>query len=314
MSPCYLQLLSDAERTPLDSLRDRHVHHPKHRVYEADVRNLTDKVQRYVLLRAVGHEGDLSGEEGKQTNKQTKNHLCCRVLRLKERMQDLDKPLRMVNRPLWEEMSSYAEAEVCSGPSSRLAHLWPVHLSGTFLSPTAQIIRRQTEGEKQHLQENEQSSLPPDEGGPVLAPPAGPTGTSRPGAGAGCSAAGSLMDLSGFSGGGAEPEGQNRESGRDDPEPGRLHWRVRGRYVEGTAGTGGALPRRPEPPVKCLFLFVSELARVVDEGCEESPGLRCLQQGGGSFQRSFLGLSLFLLTRCLFPPNRNGQSHRSSDG
>lgn len=71
MSPCYLQLLSDAERTPLDSLRDRHVHHPKHKVYEADVRNLTHKVQRYVFLRAVDHGGDPSGEEGKKEGKKT---------------------------------------------------------------------------------------------------------------------------------------------------------------------------------------------------------------------------------------------------
>lgn len=36
-------------------------------------------------------------------------------LRLKERMQDLDKPLRTVNQALWEEMSGYTEKEVCSG-------------------------------------------------------------------------------------------------------------------------------------------------------------------------------------------------------
>lgn len=48
MPPCFLQLLSDTERTPVDSLRDRHVHHPKHKVYEADVHNLTHKVERYV--------------------------------------------------------------------------------------------------------------------------------------------------------------------------------------------------------------------------------------------------------------------------
>lgn len=32
--------------------------------------------------------------------------------RLKERMQDLEKPLRIVNRPLWEEMSNASETEV----------------------------------------------------------------------------------------------------------------------------------------------------------------------------------------------------------
>ncbi|XP_056872223.1 uncharacterized protein knl1 isoform X1 [Takifugu flavidus] len=73
------RLLSDTERTLLDSLRDRHVHHPKHKVYETDVQNLTHQVAR-----------------------------------LKERMQDLDKPLRMVNRTLWEEMSSYTEKELKS--------------------------------------------------------------------------------------------------------------------------------------------------------------------------------------------------------
>lgn len=57
MSPCFLQLLSDTERTPLDSLRDRHVHHPKHKVYETDVQNLTDKVERYVTAAvALSHQ------------------------------------------------------------------------------------------------------------------------------------------------------------------------------------------------------------------------------------------------------------------
>lgn len=33
--------------------------------------------------------------------------------RLKERMHDLDKPLRIVNKTLWEELSGYTEKEVC---------------------------------------------------------------------------------------------------------------------------------------------------------------------------------------------------------
>lgn len=64
--------------------------------------------------------------------------------------------------------------------------------------------------------------------------------------------------------------------------------------MEGAAGTGGGVAAATaaacEMPDLLFFFFVSELARVVEEGCEESPGLRCLQQGGGSFQRSFLGL------------------------
>lgn len=96
-------------------------------------------------------------------------------------MQDLDKPLRMVNRTLWEEMSSYTEKEVCSGQFFRRRYR-PVANSpvGNVFVVAAQILRRQTEGEKQHLQKNEQSSLPSDEGGLVLAPPAGSTGTSWP--------------------------------------------------------------------------------------------------------------------------------------
>lgn len=49
---------------------------------------------------------------------------------------------------------------------------------GDVFVVAAQIFRRQTEGEKQHLQKDQQSSLPSDEGGLVLAPPAGPTGRS----------------------------------------------------------------------------------------------------------------------------------------
>lgn len=38
------------------------------------------------------------------------------LFRLKERMRDLDKPLRIVNRTLWEELSGYTEDEVCRRP------------------------------------------------------------------------------------------------------------------------------------------------------------------------------------------------------
>lgn len=95
-------------------------------------------------------------------------------------MQDLDKPLRMVNRPLWEEMSRYTEKEVCSGHFfCRPYRLVANSPFGNVFVVAAQIFWRQTEGEKQHLQKNEQSSLPSNEGGLVLAPPAGSTGTSR---------------------------------------------------------------------------------------------------------------------------------------
>lgn len=48
-----LQLQSDTERTPLDSLKGRHIHHPKHRVYETNVLSLTEKVEGYVSVGAV---------------------------------------------------------------------------------------------------------------------------------------------------------------------------------------------------------------------------------------------------------------------
>uniref|UniRef100_A0A8C4GIP2 Knl1 C-terminal RWD domain-containing protein n=1 Tax=Dicentrarchus labrax TaxID=13489 RepID=A0A8C4GIP2_DICLA len=73
------RLLSDTERTPIDLLKDRLINRPKQTVYETDVLNLTEKV------------------EG-----------------LKERMRDLDKPLKTVNRPLWEEMKDSSEKELKS--------------------------------------------------------------------------------------------------------------------------------------------------------------------------------------------------------
>ncbi|XP_059212452.1 uncharacterized protein knl1 [Centropristis striata] len=75
------RFLSDEDRTPLDLLKDRHINRPKQLVYEADVLNLTEKV------------------EG-----------------LKVRMRDLDRPLKTVNRPLWEEVINCSEQEIkCFG-------------------------------------------------------------------------------------------------------------------------------------------------------------------------------------------------------
>ncbi|XP_068564539.1 kinetochore scaffold 1 [Cebidichthys violaceus] len=73
------RLLSDTDRTPMDLWKDRHIYRPKQMVYETDVLNLTEKV------------------EG-----------------LKERMRDRDKPLKIVNRPLWEEVRHFTEKELKS--------------------------------------------------------------------------------------------------------------------------------------------------------------------------------------------------------
>uniref|UniRef100_A0A667YYG5 Knl1 C-terminal RWD domain-containing protein n=2 Tax=Myripristis murdjan TaxID=586833 RepID=A0A667YYG5_9TELE len=74
------RLASDLDRRPNDLLRDRHINHPKQRVYEADLQNLIDKV------------------EG-----------------LKAQMKDGEK-LKNVNRSLWEEMSGLSEKELkCFG-------------------------------------------------------------------------------------------------------------------------------------------------------------------------------------------------------
>ncbi|XP_072308438.1 uncharacterized protein knl1 [Eucyclogobius newberryi] len=70
------RVLSDTKSTLLDLSRDRHVSFPKQLVYEADVRNLTEQVER-----------------------------------LKVRMQDLDKPLTLLNKTLGEEMEHFSEAE-----------------------------------------------------------------------------------------------------------------------------------------------------------------------------------------------------------
>ncbi|XP_069371586.1 uncharacterized protein knl1 [Paralichthys olivaceus] len=73
------RILSDTDRTEMDALKDRHICRPKQTVYETDVLSLTEKV------------------EG-----------------LKVRLQDLDKPLKMVNQPLWDEMRNSSEKEVKS--------------------------------------------------------------------------------------------------------------------------------------------------------------------------------------------------------
>ncbi|XP_055005749.1 uncharacterized protein knl1 [Boleophthalmus pectinirostris] len=67
---------SDAESTLMDLSHDRHISLPKQLVYEADVRSLTEQV------------------EG-----------------LKVRMRDLEKPLTLVNRTVWEEIEDFSEQE-----------------------------------------------------------------------------------------------------------------------------------------------------------------------------------------------------------
>uniref|UniRef100_A0AAV2KAT2 Knl1 C-terminal RWD domain-containing protein n=1 Tax=Knipowitschia caucasica TaxID=637954 RepID=A0AAV2KAT2_KNICA len=67
---------SDVESSQMDVSRDRHIHAPRQQVYKADVRCLTEQV------------------EG-----------------LKFRMRDLNKPLYLVNKALWEEMKNFTEGE-----------------------------------------------------------------------------------------------------------------------------------------------------------------------------------------------------------
>ncbi|XP_014906775.1 protein CASC5 isoform X1 [Poecilia latipinna] len=73
------RLLENSDATALDLLKDKHISRPKQTVYEADVKSLTEKV------------------EG-----------------LKYRMQDLGKPLKTVNRSLWEEVNQFTEKELKS--------------------------------------------------------------------------------------------------------------------------------------------------------------------------------------------------------
>ncbi|KAM6915692.1 outer kinetochore KNL1 complex subunit KNL1 [Xenentodon cancila] len=73
------RLLSETEVTALDLLKDKHISRPKLLVYEADIQTLTEKV------------------EG-----------------LKVRLPDLNKPLKTLNRPLWEQMRYSSEKELKS--------------------------------------------------------------------------------------------------------------------------------------------------------------------------------------------------------
>ncbi|KAK9531311.1 hypothetical protein VZT92_010744 [Zoarces viviparus] len=73
------RLSSDTDCTAMDLWRDRHIYRPKQMVYETDVLSLTERV------------------EG-----------------LKERLQDRDKPLKIVNSPLWEEVRHFTEKELKS--------------------------------------------------------------------------------------------------------------------------------------------------------------------------------------------------------
>ncbi|XP_068610194.1 uncharacterized protein knl1 [Brachionichthys hirsutus] len=73
------QLLSDTDLTPMDLLRDRHIDRPKRMVYETDVQALAERVEE-----------------------------------LKLRMRDLNKPLKTVNKALWEDMRNSSETELKS--------------------------------------------------------------------------------------------------------------------------------------------------------------------------------------------------------
>ncbi|KAM4712743.1 uncharacterized protein knl1 isoform 2-T2 [Anableps anableps] len=73
------RLLDNSDATPLDLLKDKHISRPKQTVYETDVQTLKEKVEA-----------------------------------LKYRMQDLGKPLKTVNRSLWEEVKHFTEKELKS--------------------------------------------------------------------------------------------------------------------------------------------------------------------------------------------------------
>ncbi|XP_017267221.1 uncharacterized protein knl1 [Kryptolebias marmoratus] len=73
------RLSSDADVTPLDLLKNRHIDRPKLKVYEADIQTLTETVEE-----------------------------------LKVRRQDLNKPLRAVNGSLWEEIRHFSDKELKS--------------------------------------------------------------------------------------------------------------------------------------------------------------------------------------------------------
>ncbi|KAK5852707.1 hypothetical protein PBY51_006554 [Eleginops maclovinus] len=67
----------DTDHTQMDLLVDKHINGPKATVYKSDVRNLTEMVNG-----------------------------------MKERMQDLDRPLKIVNRALWDEVRNVTEEEL----------------------------------------------------------------------------------------------------------------------------------------------------------------------------------------------------------
>ncbi|CAL8234839.1 unnamed protein product, partial [Arctogadus glacialis] len=71
------KLASHLGHTPENLLKNRHIHHPKQMVYEAEHKNLAEKVER-----------------------------------LKARMKDQARLLHTVNRPLWEELKCFSEDEL----------------------------------------------------------------------------------------------------------------------------------------------------------------------------------------------------------
>ncbi|KAK5615568.1 hypothetical protein CRENBAI_025513 [Crenichthys baileyi] len=73
------RLLADGDTTPLDLLKDKYISRPKQTVYEKDVQTLAEQM------------------EGR-----------------KYRMQDLNKPLKTVNRSVWEEVKHFTEKELKS--------------------------------------------------------------------------------------------------------------------------------------------------------------------------------------------------------
>ncbi|XP_068198817.1 kinetochore scaffold 1 [Antennarius striatus] len=73
------KLPSDTDLTPMDLLKDRHINHPKQMVYETDVQALAERVEE-----------------------------------LKVRKKDLNKPLKMVSKTLWEDMRNSSEQELKS--------------------------------------------------------------------------------------------------------------------------------------------------------------------------------------------------------
>ncbi|MEQ2221532.1 hypothetical protein ILYODFUR_016892, partial [Ilyodon furcidens] len=73
------RLLADTDTTPLDLLKDKYISRPKQTVYEKDVQTLAEQM------------------EGR-----------------KYRMQDLNKPLKTVNRSVWEEVKHFTEKELKS--------------------------------------------------------------------------------------------------------------------------------------------------------------------------------------------------------